>query len=60
MNALDMVFAAVALGNKDKRELNAKNQKYLEIFRNEGLENEYQAHVNSMHEKEVQIAECTI
>lgn len=60
MNALDMVFAAVALGNKEKGELNSKNQKYLEIFREKDLENEYQSHVNSMHEKEVKIAEFVI
>ena len=60
MNTLDMVFAAVDSGNKKKEERNAKHQKYLEIFRNEGLESEYQAYVNGNHELELQIARCTV
>lgn len=55
MNTLDMVLAAVASGNQRKEELNANHQKYLKIFRNENLENEYQAHVNANHEKEMQM-----
>lgn len=52
MNPLELVFAAVASGNVKKEELNQKHEKYLKVFREEGLEREYQAYVNAGHEQE--------
>ena len=49
-STLDFVFSVVESMNEEKAELEANHKKYLKIFHDEGMEEEYQKYVNGQSE----------